>query len=209
MAGLSVTEAANILWHYHCIYDEPQPGDYIIGLGSYDLRVVDRCVDLFQHGLAPKILFTGLKGHWTRDHFDRSEARIFADRAMELGVDSNVIVLEETATNIGENVVRSAAIAGPQASVILVTKPQTQRRCHATVKRQWPDALALVTAPLHDLADQPFESFDETHLICEMVGDLKRILDYPERGFQIEQPVAQEVMHAYEFLKSEGYTAHL
>ncbi len=70
------TAAAKTLWHYHCIYDDPAPSDVIVGLGSYDLRVVDRCAELFHLGVAPKLLFTGHRGHWTRDRFDTSEARV-------------------------------------------------------------------------------------------------------------------------------------
>ncbi len=204
-----VLSAAETLWRYHCIYDTPQPADFIIGLGSYDLRVADRCVDLYRQGLAPRVLFTGRHGHWTRDRFAASEARVFADRAISLGIPATAIELEERATNIGENIAFSAAITGTEATTILVTKPQTQRRCHATVKKRRPWAAGSVTAPLHDLAEQPTEMFPMRHLISEMVGDLHRIRIYPEAGFQIPQDIPDDVAAAFELLVERGFTAHL
>jgi hypothetical protein len=200
--------AANTLWNFHCIYDDPAPSDIIIGLGSYDLRVVDRCAELFHQGMAPKLLFTGHSGHWTRDRFDASEAKIFARRAAELSVPENAILLEESATNIGENITFSAQIVGRQAAAILVTKPQTQRRVFATVTKQWPEASARITAPLHGFSAQPTTDFPTRHLICEMVGDLKRIQDYPDAGFQTKQEIPPEVMAANELLIAKGYTDH-
>lgn len=204
-----ISAAADILWQYHCIFDTPVPSDVIIGLGSYDLRVADRCAALFHQGLAPKILFTGHSGHWTRDRFDQTEAHRFRVRAIERNVPVEAILLEESATNIGENITFAARLVGDDASAILVTKPQTQRRCLATARKQWPAGRTVVTAPLHDRSDQPISGFDEHHLICEMVGDLKRILIYPDAGFQTKQDVPDAVMDAYRFLIERGYTAHL
>ncbi len=204
-----IISAAEILWRYHCIYDPPEPAEFIVGLGSYDVRVADRCADLYRQGLAPKILFTGHHGHWTRDRFDASEARTFADRAIARGVSATDLLLEERATNIGENIIFSSEIAGDNAIVILVTKPQTQRRCLATAKKQWPDATVRVTAPLHDLTRQPTAEFTLRQLICEMVGDLHRIQIYPEAGFQIPQDIPSEVMSAYRFLIDRGFTGHI
>jgi hypothetical protein len=39
--------AAEQLWSYHSIYGPTRPVDLIVGLGSYDLRVADRCAELY------------------------------------------------------------------------------------------------------------------------------------------------------------------
>ena len=118
--------------------------------------------------------------------------------------------MEETATNIGENIVRSAEILAETArTAILVTKPQTQRRCHASAKKQWPNVSTMTTAPLHGFAEQPVEPFGMDHLINEMVGDLHRIRTYPVAGFQIVQEVPEDVTNAYDVLIDAGFTGHL
>ena len=47
----------------------------IIGLGFYDTRVADRCAAMFHDGLAPRIVFTGVSGNWTKRLFPAGEAR--------------------------------------------------------------------------------------------------------------------------------------
>ena len=42
-----------------------------------------------------------------------------------------------------------------------------------------------------------------------MVGDLQRILEYPRRGLQAYQHVPDEVLEAYELLKTAGFTKQL
>lgn len=51
--------------------------------------------------------------------------------------------------------------------------------------------------------------YDFVHTVNTMVGDLQRIIVYPQRGFQIEQVVPEDVLAAYNELVYRGYTAHL
>lgn len=204
-----ILAAAAVLWDYHCTPDPLGPADAIVGLGSYDLRVADRCAALFDQGLAPRILFTGASGNWTSGLYQHSEAAAFAARARTRGVPDCAITLEETATNIGENLTRAAASLPGAATLILVTKPQTQRRVRATAKAQIAAIQTMVTAPDHGLQDQPTGVMDMTGLINEMVGDLQRMRDYPARGFQAPEPIPDSVATAFDQLVAAGYTAHL
>ena len=198
-----------MLWEYHCVYDTPRPADAIIGLGSYDLRVADWCAELHLAGFAPVLVFTGASGNWTKGLYPASEAAAFADRAVAAGVARDAIVTEERATNIGENIRYSKALCAGMQTVILVTKPQTQRRCKATVERQWHRADAIVSAPLHGFEDQPTGNHGMADLISEMVGDLWRMKSYPGMGFQTLQPVPGDVETIYQTLVKRGYTANL
>jgi hypothetical protein len=42
-----------------------------------------------------------------------------------------------------------------------------------------------------------------------MIGDLQRIIEYPNKGFHIYQEVPKEVFEAYEELIAKGFTKHL
>lgn len=199
-----------MLWDFHLIYDDLSKAHLIIGLGSYDLRVVDRCVDLFNQGLADNILFTGKSGNWTTKLYPTSEAEAFASRAIELGVPSQAILIEPHATNIGENIRFSRAMAGAKVRrIIIVTKPQTQRRAYATVRAQWPGVEAMVTAPLLSFDEQPIQVYPLDRLIHEMVGDVQRMIDYPAKGYQIVQSIPASVTDAFDFLVKHGYHHHL
>lgn len=210
-AGINpdVLRLAQVLWDYHCIFDPEKRVDAIVGLGSYDTRVAERCAELFHKGLARKIIFTGSQGNWTRGLFDRSEAATFAAVAIRLGVPADAIFLEERATNIGENIRFVAEFLDQSASVMFVTKPQTQRRCRATVSRQWPACAALVTAPEHGLLAQPTEFMPMHDLVCEMVGDIRRMETYPELGFQAHEDIPADVKSVYCDLVRAGFVDHL
>jgi uncharacterized SAM-binding protein YcdF (DUF218 family) len=206
----AVLQAARTLWNFHLVYDDLSAVDLIIGLGSYDLRVADRCAELFHQRLAKKVLFTGKSGNWTNNLFDGSEAEAFAVRARGRGIPKDAMLIEPLATNIGENIRFSRTLAGDTARrIIIVTKPQTQRRAYATVQAQWPEASALVTAPLTRFDEQPIEAYPLQNLIHEMVGDVQRMIDYPAKGFQIAQFIPRTVADAFELLVKAGYDHHL
>lgn len=146
---------ARVLWDYHNAETPLDAADAIIGLGSYDLRVADRCAELFHGGLASRIVFTGASGNWTDGLFSGSEASAFSDRAVSLGVPAGAIELEEQATNIGENIRFVRRLIGKAERLIWVTKPQTRRRLIASLAVGWPEPVSMITAPVHALAEGP------------------------------------------------------
>jgi hypothetical protein len=46
-------------------------------------------------------------------------------------------------------------------------------------------------------------------LIDDLVGNLQRILVYPDRGYQIAQQVPEPALSAYRFLLSRGFDRQL
>lgn len=63
---------------------------------------VDRGVELFKKGVAPKIVMTGHKDYWSRYTPAKTEARAMMDYAVSLGVSKRSILLEEKArTTLG------------------------------------------------------------------------------------------------------------
>jgi hypothetical protein len=202
----SILEAARTLWNFHAVYDEPEPDDAIVGLGSYDLRVADRCAELFLKGFAPLLVLTGKSGNWTEGLYPGTEAEAFAERCAALGVPRDAMLIEPEATNIGENIRYSAALLGDRATrVLIVTKPQTQRRALATAQKQWPGVEVRVTAPTTTFEDQPTAHHPLDRLISEMVGDVERLISYPRKGFCAEVAIPAEVDEAARFLKTRGF----
>ena len=204
----TILTAAKVLWNYHCIYDPLQKADVIVGFGSYDLRVAERAAQLYLEGLAPLLLFTGKGGSGTEGLFKSSAAEAFAAIAIERGVPEQSIIIEPDAANIGEKISFARQKLEPGAiSTIFVTKPQTQHRVQAAAARQWPEAKAIITAPLTAFEDHPTASYTIDMLVREMMGDLQRILEYPAKGFQIAQAVPLEVIEAYDYLIAQGIDA--
>ena len=74
---------AQIIWDYHHISDQLKKSNLILGLGSYDTRVANHCAGLLADDWAPLCVFSGAEGNFTRGKWNRSEAQMFADVAIE------------------------------------------------------------------------------------------------------------------------------
>jgi len=68
---------------------------------------------------------------------------------------------------------------------------------------------ARVSSPAIDMLDYPNRDISMENMLHIMVGDFQRILVYPQKGFQVEQPIPSLVMAAYLYLVKEGYIHHL
>ncbi|MFE0131219.1 YdcF family protein [Streptomyces sp. NPDC059037] len=78
---------------------EPRRCSVAIGLGSHDLGVADVTADLYHRGLAPLIVFTGAASRTTREVMPKGEAEHYRERALELGVPADAILVEPRARN--------------------------------------------------------------------------------------------------------------
>jgi uncharacterized SAM-binding protein YcdF (DUF218 family) len=124
-----------------------------------------------------------------------------------------VILIENRSTNTGENVAFTRELLKSRGTsvnrVIAVQKPNMERRTFATICKQWPEVGVSVTSPQLSLADYCNDVVPKEMLIHIMVGDLQRIMKYPELGFMIEQEVPGEVREAFDFLVANGFDGHL
>ncbi len=84
-----------------------------------------------------------------------------------------------------------------------------ERRSYATFKKFWPEKELLVTSPQIEFEKYPTEAITMDQVIDIMVGDLQRIMIYPQKGFQIYQEVPPEIQDAYNQLVLLGYTKSL
>ena len=177
----------------------------------YDLGVADYCAELYLQGYAQKLMFSGKSGNWTQGRWNKTEAEIFAERANAQAIPLGEIILEKSATNLGENIRYSRTIIeqiSPSVSeVILVTKPNTTRRAYATFMVNWPQMPVRVLAPKRAFNDL-LVGHSQEDLIHELVGDTQRIIDYPQRGFQIPQEIPAHMLQAFEFLSQAGFSQH-
>jgi uncharacterized SAM-binding protein YcdF (DUF218 family) len=201
------------LWDYHQVNHQLEKTDCILVLGSHDTRVAERGAELFLQGLAPLLIFSGGLGNFTRGVWDEPEADKFAKIAMSLGVPENAILIENKSTNTGENIRFTQELLKerdlePQ-SFIVVQKPYMERRSFATFKKNWSDKTLSVTSPQISLDNYPNEEIPMEMLINNMVGDLQRIKEYPEKGYQIFQEIPDDVWEAYESLVERGYREHM
>jgi uncharacterized SAM-binding protein YcdF (DUF218 family) len=210
---VSIDQWARVVWDYHHVNHELAKADCVIVLGSHDTRVAERGAELFLAGWAPLLVFSGHLGALTLGMWTRSEAEIFADVAVGLGVPRERILIESRSTNTGENVVFTRALLAEKGlrprKAIAVQKPYMERRTLATFQQRWPELEVVVTSPQVDFDSYPTAEIRKDDVIHIMVGDLQRLITYGRKGWSVPQDVPSAVIEAYEQLVAAGYTGRL
>lgn len=209
-------DCIQLLWNYHLMGHKLEKADCILVLGSHDLRVAEHAADLYLQGWAERIIFSGGLGRLTEGMWQRPEADVFADTAMQKGVPADRIWKENRSTNTGENLRLTQQLMEEKGvdfrKFIVVQKPYMERRAYATFKKHFPDKACLISSPPLNYQDYCIPGDPEIsheRVIHLIVGDLQRLWIYAEKGFQIPQEIPDEVMEAYETLIGMGYTEHL
>ena len=212
MLAPDVLAAALTLWNYHRLSHALAPADGILAFGSNDLRVAAHAAELFRQGLAPWVLFSGSRGRMTQD-FPETEAEAMARVARANGVPESAILIENRATNTGENIRFSREMldaAGITLSkAIVVQKPYMERRTIAALEVQWPEVAFRASSPPLDFHAYCSGDLGPELVIAAMVGDFQRLLDYPALGFASVQEVPAEALAAFHFLVSAGFRSQL
>ncbi|MEU8692129.1 YdcF family protein [Streptomyces sp. NPDC048665] len=204
---------ARCLWDFQQMGHEVRPCSVAIGLGSHDLGVADTTAALYHDGMVPLIVFTGATSRTTRERMPRGEAQHYQERAVELGVPSDAILVEPNARNTGENITFSRALLADRgitvSSVLLVCKPYEERRAYATARKLWPGVEWVCASTPMSFAEY-IASIGDEHLVIDMlVGAQQRLMIYPNEGFMIRQEIPAEVAAAYDRLVADGFTSRL
>ena len=212
-------QALNTIWDYMHLNHQLEKADAILVLGNRDIRVAEYAAQLWLDGWAPCLICAGSgdihNNKAGREKFTgTTEADVFAQTAIKMGVPKKSILVENKSQNTGQNYEFAIKLLSDRGidtkKLIAVQKPYMERRTYATGKVWLPDVDLIVTSPPISLADYPNESnMVGEHWIHALVGDLQRIKEYPARGFQIEQEIPEAVWAAYEYLVELGYTNRL
>jgi len=205
------------IWHYHQMKHRLEKADAILVLCSHDKKVAERGAQLFLEGWAPLLIFSGGLGSITKDIWNEPEADQFARIAVGMDVPRERMLIENSSTNTGENVLFTRRLLAEKQidpwKFILVQKPYMERRSFATFRKLWPEKEVVVTSPqvsFDEYLDRySSEELSREDVICIMVGDLQRIRLYPEKNFQIHQEIPRDVWFAYEELVEAGYNGRL
>lgn len=194
------------LWDYMQLKHELKPADCLFVMCSNDVRVAEHAANLYQQKLAPLIVFSGGEGRFTDGLFEKSEAETFAEIAKMSGVPSEAILLEAESTNSGENVrfteQRLKEEGKNCSSFILVQKPFMERRAIATFEKQWqsPYSQLQVSSTAHPFFEYINEDMPLMMVLEALMEDFSRVKSYPEKGFQTEQNIPQQVESSYQVL---------
>jgi uncharacterized SAM-binding protein YcdF (DUF218 family) len=205
------------LWDYLYMEHPLAPADAIVGFGSHDQTIASRAAKLYKAGWAPVILFTGYLGKGTMGIFPKPEAELFAQIAVKEGVPPEAILIENKATNTGENIHLAKRMFESKGmaikKIIAVHKPYMTRRVWAALQKQWPE-VEVVIAPgnpvLQDyVAGMLADGVEEREIINSLVGDFQRMDAFARLGYQIPQQIPPKTMASYEALLKLGYNKYI
>lgn len=209
-----VQKDAEILWSYQALYEEVEKSDFVIATG-HDIRLVDLAVDLFKEGMATWFVASGghkygeMRGFTTVDS-DKTEAQVYKEKAIDVGVSESSIILQDKSWNIGDVFTQLKLIAKEKNldfnTGIFIYEPDKQRRGKASLEKQWPEIKTYVTSIRSTLEEYANDQIPMPSLVRQVVGNMKRIIEYPALGFQTEQNIPEDVMKAYENLVKAGYS---
>lgn len=188
------------------------PAEVVLAMGSQDLGVADTAAGAFFDRRAGWLVCSGGFGKDTASLFHRPEGVLYAERCRELGVPEERILVEDRASNSGENFRFSRALLERRGITpctgVIACKPYMAKRAWATGAMQWPEvrwSVARAEVSLQEYLEQGNELAAVLHL---MVGDLQRLRVYAGR-FQAAVEVPEPVWAAGERLAGRGYDRYV
>lgn len=178
--GMSLSEISEYLF---CA-DDPTPADLIIVFGGTRLERAEKAAELYRSGMAPRILFTG--GDTSKTGI--AEALRLRQRAMELGVPAEAILVETESTTTDASIRRTVNLIeqlfgwSQLQSVILVSAPHHMRRVKLSMRKQIPGSVDLVCCP-DDRADlRPENWWHSSAGLATVARELEKVRTYALRG---------------------------
>ncbi|MBI1215874.1 MAG: YdcF family protein [Alphaproteobacteria bacterium] len=163
----------------------------LFGNSKADL-IANHAADLYEQGYFTRMVVTG--GVATDD--GRLEADRMRDVLVARGVPVENILVEDDATNTGENVIHTLALLKKNGwkddvhSVIGVGRLHASRRFIMTLEKHWPEVTKMFSAPNnYGVPPQDFMRSDEFRE--DVLREFNKITPYKEKGFIAEiDPVA-------------------
>jgi uncharacterized SAM-binding protein YcdF (DUF218 family) len=211
-----INELAELIWDYHLMHHQLQKADCIFALGCHDEGVAIHAGDLFNQGWAEWLVISGgvlFDGNESAIEKKITEAEYFRNIAIGKGVPSEKIIIENKATNTGENFELTGELLNQLGHAfqkfIVVQKPYMERRTYATGMVQWKNKELILTSQKISFQDYQQKGIPKDRIINTMTGDLQRIKLYPSRGFQIYQEIPANVWETFEELVAYGFDKRL
>lgn len=218
MINKEIVQALEEIWNYMKIDMKIEKSDLIIGCGCLNLEIPVKCADLLKENYAQNILFSGGLGKLTTDKFQKTEAEIFKDIAIEKGIEPRKIYLEKESTNTGDNFSFSLKIIEKYKiksdKIIIVHNNLSQRRTLSAAKARIKNKEISITSP-----NKTFSQFieklnnsteeEQYRIISVIVGDIQRLIIFPQLGWQTENEVPEIIIADYYKLKKLGYNKYI
>lgn len=148
---LTRDQMTNLL--FEGISDDGQNGDCILVFGSSQCLKyrLPKAIELYRSGRAAKILCSG---GMTWDNQHQTEAEIMRDKALELGISTENLLVEKESRNTKENILASLLVLDRAFQlhnvrrIIAVTATYHMKRTHLTLKTYMPEWISFSLCPV-------------------------------------------------------------
>ena len=205
------------VWDYLKV-NQPLPDKadaIVVGGAALMTDMAQRGAELYHQDIAETIVVTGFAAANANMH--ESEAALMTRVLRANGVPESAIILDEHASNTGENITHSArqlSHLNENSVVILVHKPFMTRRFLATAEAVWPQLqpqffVTSIDMPMRDYFVVHHQAYpdDPLRMVRSMLGDYERIKQYPELGYSSVQESSESAERAYQALIKSGFSS--
>ena len=204
--------SALVLWDYLCLDAAPEAADCIFVMGGHDKGVAQHAARLYRQGVAPVVAVSGgivnPPSMLERGGVQASEAEELAEVLIAGGVPPEMALLENRATNSGENFRFTDQLFAERGlaidSAVIVTKPYCERRAIATARKNWPARVTTIGAHRRSFYDYLQTRIPLERVLSMMVGEVDRLRTYGERDFIAPTTVPSAVLASAETLRRDG-----
>src|ERR1035437_5770864 len=211
-----IDDYAKILWGYLKLDQPLKKCDVILVFGGHDPNVAVYAAKLFSEKLADCFIISGGMIHPPELYGNTKpmiEAHILKEIAIKNNVPESKILVEDRAKNTSENFWFTEKLLQDLnhtfTKCLIVVKPYTERRTFATALKRWPSREIIVASEKIEYDAYACRGIPREKIINMMVGEIKRIQEYPAIGYSIPQPIPANVLSAYLNLQQLGYTQRL
>jgi uncharacterized SAM-binding protein YcdF (DUF218 family) len=193
------------VYHFLSPRDKEIKADLIIGFGHFDLRIAEQCAILLNKCLATRILFTGGFGAGSGD-FRKPEAIEFQNYIKKYypDIDQKNILIEKKSTNTSENIKNSIRLLKKNGifndihRIILVATTTRQLRVYLTALKLFHN-IKIINIPPKSSYNIDLKMYKKTGIDFNkhLLGELKRIKEYPKMGFISKIHIPDEIENLY------------
>ena len=165
-----------------------RPADLCFVFGGQNAdHLADHAAKLYHQGLFKHIIVSG--GVATDD--GRLECDRMRDRLVEKGVPEDCILVENQATNTGENVTYGMQLLEKEigldniGSIIGIGQIHASRRFLMTLEKHWPDVVKMFSTPNYYPVDKKDWHKDEKFR-DDVMREFNKVAPYKKKGFIAE-----------------------
>ncbi|SDW36811.1 YdcF family protein [Paenibacillus sp. PDC88] len=165
------------------IEDDGENGDVIFVFGSVSASKyrVPHAVNLYNSGRSSKILMSG-------GALEVPEAILMKNRAIELGVPEQDIIVETLSKNTIDNVLKSREVLDPYFGlnhikrILIVTTFYHIRRCYLTLKTYLPEHIEYSLCPAQDKSTRPTNWWESQQGTQRVMKEVEGLIYYTKNG---------------------------